>query len=355
MLKMRILAINPGSTSTKIGVYDAETPVLVKTIRHSAAELSKFEKLTDQIDFRQELVENALKEENLALSSFDSVIGRGGLLRPIESGTYKVTGEMLADLYGELQGIHASNLGGILANSIAGKIGKDAYIADPVVVDELSDIARISGHPLLKRVSIFHALNHKAIARMYCREKNKKYEEINLVIAHIGGGVSVAIHQKGRVVDVNNALDGDGPFSPERSGTLPAKALIDLCFSGNYDRAAVREMVQPKGGLVAYFGSNDYKELSEKKDADLNIKLVIDALLYQISKEIGAVSTVVGGNIDAILLTGGLVYDTYVVDYIKERVGFIAEVCPYPGEDEMAALAMCALRILRGEEKIKEY
>lgn len=352
---MRVLAINPGSTSTKIGVYDNETPLLIKTIRHSATELSQFKKLTDQIDFRLNLVETALHNENLDLSSFDAVIGRGGLLRPIESGTYKVTAKMLDDLYGGLQGLHASNLGGILAEKIAKKINKEAYIADPVVVDELSDIARISGHPLLKRVSIFHALNHKAIARMYCSDRNKKYEEINLIVAHIGGGISVGIHQNGRVTDVNNALDGDGPFSPERSGTLPVGALVDLCFSGKYNRNTVREMVQPKGGLVAYFGSNDFKELSDKKNSDENIKLVIDALLYQISKEIGAVSTVVRGKVDAILLTGGIVYDPYVVEYIKERVGFIAEVVAYPGEDEMSALAMCALRILRNEMPVKEY
>lgn len=352
---MRILAINPGSTSTKIAVYDAESAVLVKTIRHTAAELAVFDKLTDQIDFRKELIETTLAKEQIHLSSLDAIIGRGGLLRPIESGTYKVSAKMLEDLHSGRRGEHASNLGGILAEKIAKSIGKEAYIADPVVVDELSDLARVSGHPLIERVSIFHALNHKAIARMYCAETGKKYEDINIIVVHIGGGISIGAHQKGRVVDVNNALDGDGPFSPERSGSLPTAALVDLCFSGQYDKSTVKKMIQPKGGLVAYFGSNDFKELFERKDADHKISKIIDALLYQISKEIGAASAVLKGDVDAILLTGGLVYNSYVVEYITEHVKFIANVKAYPGEDEMSALAMCALRILRNEAKAKEY
>ena len=352
---MKLLIINPGSTSTKIGVFENETSIFEKTLRHSMEELAPFDKMTDQYDFRMGIILNAMEEAGISVNELSAVVGRGGLVKPLAGGTYHVNDAMLADLRIGLQGQHASNLGGLIAHAIGGKIGKPSYIVDPVVVDEFMEISRFSGHPALKRRSIFHALNQKAIARQYCKDVGALYTDLNLVVVHLGGGISVGIHAKGNVIDANNALDGDGPFSPERSGSLPTGDLSALCFSGNYTLPEVRKMIAGQGGLIAYFKSNNMMELEERAKSEPEVKLAIDAMCYQIAKEIAAVSTAVNGNVDAILLTGGIAHSKYITAEISKRVSFITKVHIYPGEDELAALAQGALRVLRGEEVAKEY
>ena len=352
---MKLLVINPGSTSTKIGIFENETSVFETTLRHSMEDLAPFKKMTDQYDFRMGIIVKALAEAGIDIEELSAVVGRGGLVKPIAGGTYLVNEAMVRDLKIGVQGQHASNLGGIIADAIGQKIGKPALIVDPVVVDEFMDIARISGHPALKRRSIFHALNQKAIARQYAKDVGKTYEELNLVVVHLGGGISVGIHAKGRVIDANNALDGDGPLSPERSGSLPTGDFAALCFSGRYSLGDVRKMIAGNGGLVAYFKSNNMMELEERAKTEPEVKLTIDAMVYQIAKEIAAMSTAVCGQVDAILLTGGIARSEYVTGEITKRVKFIADVHKYPGEDELAALAQGALRVLRGEETAKEY
>ncbi len=352
---MRILAINPGSTSTKIGVFTDSTSEFELTLRHSAEELAPFDKITEQYDFRKYIILNTLKEKDVDIASFDAIVGRGGLVKPIEGGTYEVNEAMSKDLLEGIQGEHASNLGGLIANEIAKSIGKRAFIVDPVVVDEFEDVSRVAGHPLFVRRSVFHALNQKAIAHAYSDDIKKPYNELNLIVAHMGGGISVGAHKKGRVVDVNNALDGDGPFSPERSGDLPVGDLIELCFSEKYTKKQVKEMIKPKGGLLAYFNTTDVKDLMERRESEPEVKLVMDALFYQVSKEIGALAAALDGQVDAILLTGGLVYNQAIVDAITAKVKFIAPVKAYPGEDELKALVQGTLRVLNNQESAKTY
>jgi butyrate kinase len=348
--------INPGSTSTKIGVYEDEKEVLVETLRHSSEEIGNFEGIFEQLDFRKEVILNILKEKNFDINTLDAIVGRGGLLKSIEGGTYTVNKVMLEDLKNGVQGQHASNLGGIIANEIAKPLDIPAYIVDPVVVDEMIDVARISGMPEIERKSIFHALNQKAVAKRYAVENGKNYEEINLIVAHMGGGVSVGAHMNGRVVDVNNALDGEGPFSPERSGGLPVGDLAKVCFSGEYTLEDIKKKINGKGGFVAYLNTNDAKEVGEKAEAgDAKYKLIFEAMGYQVAKEIGKCAAVLSGKVDAIILTGGIAYGKVMVNYIKERVEFICPVVVYPGEDELLALAEGGLRVLRGQEKAKEY
>ena len=351
---MKLLIVNPGSTSTKYAVYEDETPVIDETLRHELAELSQFEKLADQYDFRMGIVVNNVTKAGHQLDGFEAVVGMGGLLKPIPGGTYLINDALLHDLKAGVQGEHASNLGGIIAHAIASRIGKPSYIVDPVVVDEFEEIARVSGHPWFKRRSIFHALNQKFCARIYSKEVGKAYEEVSVIVAHMGGGISVGLHYKGKVIDANNALDGEGPFSPERSGTLPVGDLAALCYSGK-TLTEIKKAIVGKGGIVAYFGSNNVKDLIDKAESDPEAKLVIDAMVYQIAKEIGSLSTVANGNIDAILLTGGLAFGEYITSGIADRVGFIAPVRIYPGGDEQLALAQGALRVLRGEEEAKIY
>lgn len=359
MITLLILTINPGSTSTKIGIFSGQgtdqepTPVFVENIRHSAEELSAFATLYDQLDYRRDLILATVKKAGFSLGDIEGFIGRGGLLRPIESGVYKVNDAMTADLHKGIQGVHASNLGGLLAHAVSG--GKGAYIADPVVVDELSSVARISGHPLFKRTSIFHALNQKAIARRHCRLHGLSYNDVNLIVTHMGGGVSVGAHAKGRVIDVNNALDGDGPFSPERSGTLSVGQLINYCFSGKYTEKEIRAMIQPKGGLVAYFNTNDLQEVEEMAKSNDQAALVLDAMAYRVAKEIGAAAISFRGKVDAILLTGGMAYSDRLTSYITDHTAFIAPVHKYPGEDELQALASAIMRVFTGEEEVKVY
>lgn len=355
-MSFQILTINPGSTSTKIAVFEDEKEVFSKTLRHSAEELSPFSTVASQFQFRKDIIMSELKEAGIDIHSFNAIVGRGGLVKPIESGIYEVNEALAHDLEYPVMGEHASNLGGLIARDIAKEInsGVKAYIADPVVVDELQPIARLSGHPALNRVSIFHALNQKVIARTYAKEVGKKYEELNLIVAHMGGGVSVGAHYQGRIIDVNNALDGDGPFSPERSGGLPTDALVEICFSGK-TKAEVKRMLVGEGGVVAYLGTNDMRTVEDKAPTDPKYAMIQDAMCYQIGKEIGAMAAVLKGKVDAILLTGGIAYGKPITDYIRYMVEFIAPVKVYPGEDEMRALAMNGLMVLRGEMQAKQY
>ena len=352
---MKILVVNPGSTSTKIGVFEDENLVLEKVLRHSMEELEKFDKITEQFSFRKGFIIEALNEAGISEKDLDAVVGMGGLIKPVTSGTYTVNEALAADLRSGAYGEHASNLGGLIAYDIGQAIDKPAFIVDPVVVDEFKEISRISGNPLLERRSIFHALNQKAIAKQYAKEIGKKYTDLNLVVTHMGGGISVGIHEKGLVIDANNALDGEGPFTPERSGGVPVGQLAALCFSGKYTHDEVKKMIKGSGGLVAYFNSNDCKEIEDKMDTDPKAKLIIDALIYQVSKEIAAASVAVCGKVDAILITGGIAYSKYIFGEIEKRVSFIAPVKRYPGEDELKALAFGAIRVLTGEEEPKIY
>jgi butyrate kinase len=355
-MSFKLLIINPGSTSTKIGVYEDETPILVETLRHTSEEISQFQTIYEQFEFRKNVILQVLKDKAFDINTLNGVVGRGGMLKPVTGGTYKVNEKMLEDLKIGVQGQHASNLGGIIANEIGNQLKVPAFIVDPVVVDELQDVARISGMPGLDRVSIFHALNQKAVAKRYAKEKDKKYEDINVIVAHMGGGISVGAHLKGKIVDVNNALDGEGPLSPERSGSVPIGALVKLCYSGKYTLEEVKKMINGKGGFVAHLNTNDYRIADQAANGgDEKARVVRDAMLYQVSKEIGKCATVLSGKVDAIILTGGIAYANSVVEYIKERVSFIAEVIVYPGEDELLALTQGALSVLNGKEIAKEY
>lgn len=351
----KMLIINPGSTSTKIAVFHNENQVMEQTLRHRDEELAPYATIMDQYEFRKGVILETLGAEKIDLEELSAVVGRGGLLKPMEGGTYEVNENILGDLKAAVMGHHASNLAAIIANEIASPLKISAFIVDPVVVDEMDDVARISGMPEIPRVSIVHALNQKAVGRKAAKEAGKKYEDMNLIIAHLGGGISVGSHKKGRIVDVNNAL-GDGPFSPERTGVLPSDSLVKLCYTGKYSLEEMRKKVNGLGGLVAYLGTNDGREINGRiKQGDEFAELIYKAMAYQIAKEIGAAAAVLEGKVDAILLTGGLAYDTLLTGWIQKRVEFIGQVKIYPGEEEMTALAEGGLRVLRGEEKAKEY
>ncbi len=352
-----ILTINPGSTSTKIAVFAGTAPLLVKNISHSAEDLAAFEKITDQYQYRKDIIYNELEAAKIHLELIRAVVGRGGLLKPITSGVYAVNEPMKTDLRNSPMGEHASNLGGLIADDIARSLpDAKAYIADPVVVDELQDIARISGHPAFRRVSIFHALNQKAVARNHAKSIMRAYEDLNLIVVHLGGGITIGAHNKGKVIDVNQGLDGEGPFSPERSGTLPTADLIRACFSGKYSEKQLLKMIVGEGGLVAHLGTNSAYDVEMRVEAgDPKATLIFEAMAYQVAKYVGAMSTVLFGQIDAILITGGIARSTWFVNRIMERVHRIAPVYVYPGEDEMRALAMNGLMVLKGEVEVKEY
>lgn len=354
-MSYKLLIINPGSTSTKIGVFQDEELLFDETLRHTTEEIKQFDTIVDQRDFRKKVILDLLKEKNFDIQSLDVVVGRGGLLKPIPSGTYEVSDSLVYDLLTAKGGEHASNLGGILAKEIGDEIGVPSYIVDPVVVDELQDIARFSGVPELPRISIFHALNQKAVAKRYAKEKGVDYESLNLIVVHMGGGVSVGAHQNGKVIDVFNALDGDGAFSPERAGAVPPGALVKLCFSGQYTEKEIMKKLVGGAGFNAYLNTNDAREVAKQAETDAFAKNVLDAFIYQVSKDIGAQAAVLSGKVDQIILTGGIAYGQYVTDEIKKRVGFIAGVTVYPGEDELLALAQGALRVMNGEEAAKEY
>lgn len=357
MENMYILAINPGSTSTKVAVSVGNDQVFLRSILHDADELSKYDKITDQFEFRKELVLKEVKDNGIPYDEIKIVIGRGGLVKPILSGVYEVNEELIQDLHAGVQGEHASNLGGLIAYELSKEFpNSKAYIADPVVVDELQDVARLTGHPEIKRVSIFHALNQKAMARTYAQSCGMNYDDLNLIIAHLGGGISIGAHKKGKVIDVNNALDGEGPFSPERSGSLPSGALADFCFNNGLTHEEVKKMIVGKGGLMAYTGSNNAHKLEDKaRRGDKKARLIQKAMGYQISKEIGARAAVLSGEVHAIILTGGIAHNPDLTGFIKEHVSFIAPVFVYPGEDEMRALAMNGTMLIKGTIHAKEY
>jgi len=352
-----ILAINPGSTSTKIAVYKNLRPVFQKSLRHGLEDLHNFNRVTEQFEFRKDIILRELAAADIDVNEIELVSGRGGFLKPISSGVYEVNERMLEDLRNNLMGEHASNLGGILAHEIAKNIkGAKAYISDPVVVDEFEELARYSGHPDFPRVSIFHALNQKAIARNHAKNIGRNYEDLNLIVAHLGGGISVGVHNKGKVIDANQALDGEGPFSPERSGTLPVGKVIDACFSGNYSKEELRSKVVGKGGLVAYLGTNSAQDIEAMiAQGNERARLAYEAMAYQVAKEIGACSTVLKGMVDSILLTGGIAYNDLFIQYLTFRIAWIAPVRVYPGEDEMRTLAHNALMVYSGEIEPKIY
>lgn len=355
-MSIKSLIINPGSTSTKIGVFEDETLLFEETLRHSTEEIASYASIVDQKDFRKNIIVNLLQEKDFDIHSLNVIVGRGGMLKPISGGTYPVTDELMADLKTGVQGQHASNLGGILAREIADSIGVPSYIVDPVVVDELMPEARYSGVPELPRVSIFHALNQKAVAKRYAKETGKPYDSLNLVVVHMGGGVSVGAHRKGRVIDVFNALDGDGAFSPERAGGVPSGSLIKMCFSGEYTQAQVYKKIVGNGGFNAYLGTNDMRSVGKMVDeGNAEAKTIRDAFILQVAKDMGSMACVLEGNVDQIIITGGIAYDNDVVTALKEKAGWIAPVTVYPGEDELLALAQGALRVMNGEEKAMEY
>ncbi len=353
----RVLAINPGSTSTKFAVYNHTKCVYTKTIRHPLEQLLRYKNVIDQFAFRKGLIVEALVEEGIEVDSIKYIIGRGGLTYPLESGVYKVNNLMLQHLREGVMGQHASNLGPMLADYISLQIpDAQAFIADPVVTDELQDVARFAGHPKFERRSIFHALNQKATARFHAKEVDRNYEDLNLIVAHLGGGISVGAHKNGRVIDVNNALDGEGCFSPERAGTLPVGQVIDLCFNGEFSKEQIKRMLVGEGGFVAYLGTNDAMEVENRaKSGDKKATEIQNALFYQIAKMMGEMAVVLEGKVDGILLTGGLAYNKDLEKYIQQKAGFISNVYTYPGEDELEALAMNALRVAEGEIEAKEY
>ena len=354
-MAIRSLIINPGSTSTKIAVFEDEEMLFDKTLRHSVEEISKYDTIFDQKQFRKDIIMECLKEQDFDIKTLDMVVGRGGLVKPIPGGTYKVSDALIEDLKVGPQGQHASNLGGVLAREIADEIGKPSFIVDPVAVDELQPVARVSGIPDIQRNSIFHPLNQKAMARRYAKENGKRYEDINVIVAHMGGGVSVGAHKKGRVIDVSNALEGDGAFSPERAGGLPVGPLVRLCYSGKYTEKEMYKRLGGGGGFTAYLGSNDMVEITKKAETDENARLILDAFIYQVAKDIGSRAAVLEGKVDAIILTGGIAYGSRVTDAIAKYVDWIAPVVVYPGEDELLALAQGGLRVLNGEEEAKDY
>ncbi len=354
-MKEFVLVINPGSTSTKVALFKGAENIVQKNLSHSTEELDKFEKITDQFEYRKDMIIEWMTAEGYASDQLKAVVGRGGLLKPMPSGAYEVTQPMIEDLKIGVQGDHASNLGGIIAKSVADQAGVKAYIVDPVAVDEFEDVARISGMPEIERRSLVHALNVRAIAHRVAKEKACHIEDLNLVVAHLGGGISVVPMLKGKMIDANNANEM-GPFSPERVGGLPTGDLAKLCYSGEYTFKELKTKMRGKGGLVAYLGTNDAREVLKMiENGDDKAKLVFDAMAYQISKEIGAMATVLKGQVDAIVLTGGVAYSKYLTDYIEGQVGFIAPVIVKPGEDEMLALNEGVMRVESGEEPAKIY
>ena len=353
----KLLIINPGSTSTKIAVFQDKECVFKTNIKHSAEEIAPFEHIADQYHFRKEVILNTLKEAGMELNDLSMVVGRGGLLKPLTSGIYEVNEAMKRDLVNSPVGEHACNLGGLIADDIAKSVGVKAYIADPVIVDEMEDVARFSGHPAFPRMSVFHALNQKMIARQHATAVGKKYEDLNLIGIHLGGGISVAAHKKGRVVDVNNALNGDGPFTPERSGALPSGPLMNACFSGKYTKKEIDLMLKGQGGFVAYLGTNDAMEVENRvKAGDKEWELVYRAMAYQVAKEVGGLAaSAFSMDVDAIFVTGGMAYDKNFCKILDSHLGKIAPVCVYPGEDEMMALTLNGLMVLNGETVAKIY
>lgn len=355
MKNYRILAVNPGSTSTKIAVFDNSECILKETIEHNAAELNKFSRVADQYEYRLKVITDSLVKKGIPMETLDAVVGRGGLLKPMESGAYRVNEKMVEDLKEGLQGEHPSNLGGIIAFNLGQDYQIPSYIVDPVAVDEMEDIARISGLKELSRRSLSHALNIKAVGRKVAKDTGRSYFDCNFIIVHLGSGISVTAHRKGRMIDVNNA-NSEGPFSPERTGTLPVSELVQLCYSGKYTYDEMKRKITREGGVYSYLGTKDMREVEKRiEKGDREAELILEAMVYQIAKEIGAMATTLKGDVDKIILTGGIAHSRTVTAKIIERVEFIAPVVVVPGEEELESLALGALRVLMGEEEEKTY
>ena len=352
---MKIFVINPGSTSTKFAVYEDETIKWKGCIQHPVEELAKFEHVNEQLNYRTEAMHRLLADQNIEESQFDVVIARGGLLKPTPGGVYRVDDKIKHDLVNaEME--HACNLGGLMADEFATAINCPAFIADPEVVDELIPEARISGIPGLEKRSLFHALNSKAVARRYARLNSLKYEDLDLIVVHLGGGISIGAHRHGEVIDVNNALNGDGPFSPERAGTLPAADLVDLCFSGRYTRREIHKLLNGKGGLTALLGINDVAEIVCRTEAgEEPYKTVLDSMLYKVACHVGARAVSLKGHVDAIILTGGIAHSKYCVEKLSGWIDWIAPISVRAGEDELGALAFNAYGAMTGSLPIKTY
>ena len=350
----RVLTLNPGSTSTKLGVYTQQGAEWVKTIRHGDEELARFrgKPVTARLDYRAALVEQALTEAGYSLDGFAAVAGRGGLMPPTVCGTYLVDETMLEELRLARRGEHASNLGAMLAFRFAQIAGVQAYVVDPVTVDEWQDRARVSGSPLVKRASIGHWLNTKAVARRFAREQARPYEALRLIVAHMGSGITVSAHRDGRAIDSSTCEEG--PFGPDRSGGLPVRELIKVCFSGEFTEKELDRQVFGDGGLFAYLGTRDLEEVERRIDAgDAEAAQVFDAMVYQIGKEVGALAAALEGRVDGVLLTGGMAYSERLVKLLVRFVDWIAPVRVYPGEDELQALAEGVFRVLNAEEAAK--
>jgi butyrate kinase len=351
----RILTINPGATSTKLAVFDDAQPIFQETVEHQGRALAAFAHVTDQFDYRLGLILAALSRAGIDLETLAAVAGRGGLLRSLAGGTYRVNDAMLADLKAAQRGEHASNLGALLADAIGRKAGVPAYIVDPVSVDELEPEARLSGLPELPRISFSHALNSRAVAHQVAEGMDRRYEDVNLVVAHLGTGVSVSAHRRGRMIDVNNGQE-EGPFSPDRCGGLPARSLVRLCYSGKHTEKEMIARIMGSGGLFAYLGTRDVREAEARAAAgDQEAEVVLKAMTYQIAKEIGAMAASLCGEVDRIVLTGGIAYSHRVVAEIKARVAFIAPVVVVPGEEELRSLAAGVLRVLCSHEAARTY
>lgn len=350
-----ILTINPGATSTKFAVFNGEQPIFKTTVEHSVEDLKHFERVFDQYQYRLELITEALDKAGIEQQDLKAVVGRGGLLKPVNGGVYLVNELMLSDMKKAERGEHASNLGCVMAYNMACKLGLPSFIVDPVSVDEMDEVATVSGHPEMARTSLAHTLNMKAVARKVAKKMGKKYEEVNFIVAHLGTGVSVAPHKKGRMVDVSNGKD-EGAFAPDRCGTLPVGQLVKLCYSGKYTYSQMQKMIFGKGGIYAYLGTTDIREVEAiAAEGNAQASLIIDALSYQVAKEIGAMCAVLAGEVDSIILTGGIAHSKRITGEISRRVSFIAPVVIVPGEEELESLALGALRVLRGEEQARKY
>ncbi len=353
---MMNLVINPGSTSTKIAVYENEILIKSETFRHTSKKLNRFEDVNSQLSFRKKVILDFLKKEDIKVNDIDGFIGRGGLMKPLKSGIYQVNDKMAKDLSTAKYGEHASNLGGLIAKEIADTVKKSAYIADPVVVDEMSNVAKISGLNGISRKPLWHALNQKAVARRYAASLGRKYEQMTVIVAHLGGGISVGLHKRGRVTDVNNALDGDGPFSPERTGGLPVSGVYDLAFSGQYSLEQLKKLNYGFGGLVSYLNTNDAEQVSEMiNKGHVIAKRVMKAMVYQIAKEIGGLYAVTRNNLDAIIITGGLAYNQDVLLPLLDYLDHLGEIVVYPGEDELDALNNNLNLYFNGLLKLSDY
>ena len=357
-MSYKVLAMNFGSTSTKVAIYEDNQEIMLQVFRHTTEEMKNIKTMEDNATFRKGVIMAYLKEQNVDLQQLDAIVGRGGLMRPIQGGTYVVNEEMLKDLHSCQYGFHVCNLGGILANEIGGELGKPAYVVDPPVVYEVADVAKLSGHPDFPRRPLFHALNQKAIAKRFAEETGRPYESLNLIVAHMGGGTSVGAHRQGLVVDVNNGLEGEGAFTGERCGGLTALDVVKATLSGQWGTTypEIRQELCMRSGLVGHTGTNDGREITRRiAEGDTKAELAYRTMAYQVAKEICALAAPLKGKVDAILLTGGFAYDKVLMSWIEDYVGYLAPVHIYPGEDEMLALAQGAMRVLSGKEIAKVY